>query len=419
MPTTTCPNCGKPIRPGTRYCGNCGAVIPDDSQKVVELRRDAPEGAVCPYCGKPVRPGARYCNHCGKEISDAKASVPAVQTEAPLPISQTQAGVPPAKPRDIAQKAGTPTPPRPRSVFPFLIGGLIILCGLGGLGGFLFLKDPFGWQKKTPIVALETTSVLPTFLSPRVEEATATIIPETQIPSVTVSEPVVSATAPELPPVLVPLTVTIEPVIIPTFSGAIIATSSAPPDLSSTPIVLLRDDFSGSLGENWKTWGNPRPSIQSGPDKKWLNLTATEKPGSAGVTSRLEIENAPGVRGEFSAQLNPIYPQYPLILDWDPYTFDRGPDNSAATIIRFELQKSGAVFQTPVSKKRCKTDLDGLVMHRFTISFTINDAVELFIDDSQVPACTLEMGFKPSSGRISFTGTGWVTQIVFTSSKTR
>jgi uncharacterized Zn finger protein (UPF0148 family) len=28
MTTTSCPNCGKPLRPGARFCGNCGHTIP-------------------------------------------------------------------------------------------------------------------------------------------------------------------------------------------------------------------------------------------------------------------------------------------------------------------------------------------------------------------------------------------------------
>ena len=50
-----CQTCRNPLKPGIRFCGNCGAAVPE-----------APP--VCPQCGRPVNPGARFCGVCGKAI---------------------------------------------------------------------------------------------------------------------------------------------------------------------------------------------------------------------------------------------------------------------------------------------------------------------------------------------------------------
>ena len=50
-----CPTCGAPLKPGIKFCGSCGAAVPQ-----------AP--AACPGCGQPVNPGARFCGSCGQAL---------------------------------------------------------------------------------------------------------------------------------------------------------------------------------------------------------------------------------------------------------------------------------------------------------------------------------------------------------------
>src|SRR4030067_1962908 len=84
MVMSSCPHCGKPVRPGTRFCGNCGNAVniplarPTPSTSVssvaaAEIGSDESLQAgwlPCPHCGKPVRPGAKFCHNCGQAIPE-------------------------------------------------------------------------------------------------------------------------------------------------------------------------------------------------------------------------------------------------------------------------------------------------------------------------------------------------------------
>jgi hypothetical protein len=53
----TCQACGAALKPGVKFCGNCGAAVPETQ---------AP--SACPRCGAPVNPGVRFCGTCGSAI---------------------------------------------------------------------------------------------------------------------------------------------------------------------------------------------------------------------------------------------------------------------------------------------------------------------------------------------------------------
>ncbi len=61
-----CSKCGKELREGTRFCTECGSVIP--------------EKKVCAGCGKELGEGAAFCTSCGTRVGAApsSASVPPV-----------------------------------------------------------------------------------------------------------------------------------------------------------------------------------------------------------------------------------------------------------------------------------------------------------------------------------------------------
>jgi VWFA-related protein len=59
----TCWRCGKPLRPGARFCGSCRAAQPQATPPVVKTA-----SPICPQCGNALKPGAKFCNRCGRRL---------------------------------------------------------------------------------------------------------------------------------------------------------------------------------------------------------------------------------------------------------------------------------------------------------------------------------------------------------------
>ena len=79
----TCPNCHAPVADGCRFCGACGAPIPQEpvAPAKVPAPGDAkPAPTTCPNCGKTLPSGARFCQSCGAPIA-AQAEPITAQTE--------------------------------------------------------------------------------------------------------------------------------------------------------------------------------------------------------------------------------------------------------------------------------------------------------------------------------------------------
>ncbi len=106
----TCPNCHAPVADGCRFCGACGAPIPQEpvAPTKVPAPGDAkPAPTTCPNCGKTLPSGARFCQSCGAPIAAqtepaaAQAEPAAAQAE---PIA-AWAEAPTARTRDAAASA--------------------------------------------------------------------------------------------------------------------------------------------------------------------------------------------------------------------------------------------------------------------------------------------------------------------------
>ena len=73
-PALTCPNCGKELPEGTKFCLNCGA-------KIEEKKEDAPNTAdepiTCSKCGKEIPAGTKFCPSCGTKVKAKPAPKPA------------------------------------------------------------------------------------------------------------------------------------------------------------------------------------------------------------------------------------------------------------------------------------------------------------------------------------------------------
>ena len=103
----TCPNCHAPVADGCRFCGACGAPIPQEpvAPAKVPAPGDAkPAPTTCPNCGKTLPSGARFCQSCGAPIT-AQTEPAAAQTEPAA--AQTEPAAAQAEP--IAAWAEAPT----------------------------------------------------------------------------------------------------------------------------------------------------------------------------------------------------------------------------------------------------------------------------------------------------------------------
>jgi serine/threonine-protein kinase PknG len=86
-----CSVCGADIPANEEYCPNCGA------PKSVSTALSSGDGAsapvasatptICPNCGAPLRPGAKFCRECGERFTDLPTD-----TEAPSGLNQLQVG---------------------------------------------------------------------------------------------------------------------------------------------------------------------------------------------------------------------------------------------------------------------------------------------------------------------------------------
>jgi RNA polymerase subunit RPABC4/transcription elongation factor Spt4 len=53
-----CPRCGRMAGPADKFCGRCGAALPEAA--AAEL--------ACPNCGRPVESGDQFCAGCGQQL---------------------------------------------------------------------------------------------------------------------------------------------------------------------------------------------------------------------------------------------------------------------------------------------------------------------------------------------------------------
>jgi hypothetical protein len=114
----TCPNCNSPVRPGAKFCGNCGQLMPNPAPfsrpeeaglsespqtaaSQAGLGGDIQNGIPCQNCGQINHPGSKHCAYCG----------------APLEFERKVINEP-APPPDLTPQPVTPIQPIPEQVAP-------------------------------------------------------------------------------------------------------------------------------------------------------------------------------------------------------------------------------------------------------------------------------------------------------------
>jgi hypothetical protein len=260
MNATNCPSCRRPIRPGARFCGNCGTVLagqqpasprPDQQRMPPQPKPSVPpqpgssqhppapapvppqvhqnqpqqpaqpakpkkRSNRCPRCNEPIRSNVRFCGKCGTQIG----------TDVPNPS------------------------PR-KGVRVWLIALLLVLLVAAGVSAFyLIYFNPFGI-----IGGSNTPTVEPT------PAETEPVIEDTPTPTITLTETVPLPTDTPEPDTPTP-TETPVPTDTPTLTPV--------PTLTFTPLPPLIDEpFVEPLNDRW--W-LPQVPPQLDPNQRVIKL---------------------------------------------------------------------------------------------------------------------------------------------------
>lgn len=411
MTTTTCPNCGKPLRPGTKFCGNCGStVITATPPKAAAPERDYSAsqsvGDVCPHCGKPLRGGAKFCNNCGKPIPEG-AQAPARGAQIPQSAIPTVGVKPiPPPPGSVARPAPAAIserqPARKRVWAGLLLTLLSIGCVVVLAGAYVCWKDPLGWFGKFNVTPVASEIAITEPVTGTTESGSAPTITLATVPSDTTESPEAITPTVEYPP-------TMESPSVAPYTSTVTITTTA---VSQQMRIIFEDSFDGDINSHWNPWGKSQyyPSIKRGPEGGWLELIAYENSGSAGVTSKSEVISSAGIEIEFEAQLNPNYPQFPMIFDWDPLSNPRTANSKSPGVVHFEINTDKLILKTPFNQQSvCIRLINGAGKHKYFIKFTEDRGILMSVEGNPVEPCSLpNIGQSPVKGRITFTGMGWV-----------
>lgn len=466
MATNDCPNCGKPLRPGARFCGNCGYVVAAAATPSPVQQPGSSAGEVsvpCPKCGKPVRESAKFCNNCGQSIVvQPPAAVEPPRPPAPAQVHPSAAAreqrtmpssnvptavVKPAHPAaGAAPHAAAPVKRAPRVGLRLAITAVfLLLCVFSAAGGYYvavnYLPDWLGGK------ATATHPATPTLPKKPQPVVTKTSPPVQSLPTMASSTPEISPSS-----TVVPATITSSP----TTQATLRPTDTVMPTVITSPVtsgfILFEDSFDRDLQDNWSVWGQPRPRTGSVANTFFLDLTAGDSPAEAGVTSLATIPFQFGVEITFEAQLNDKFP-YSLIFDWDPAPFDRSKsqpgkngggdddDNSAVATspsffpfpsrsnfksglqaplpaevvgFRITIRRDRLVLTIPEGKI-CQIFQENQKPHIYRVRVADLDKLEFTIDGRRPSDCpAVVSGVNLNDGTISFTGHGWIFNVEVT-----
>lgn len=62
-----CPQCGSQVKPGKKFCWNCGAAV---QAGATTTTAPLPVPITCPKCGQVIKPDKKFCGNCGNIISN-------------------------------------------------------------------------------------------------------------------------------------------------------------------------------------------------------------------------------------------------------------------------------------------------------------------------------------------------------------
>lgn len=306
--SATCPNCGKSVRTGAKFCSHCGkempATIPLSQEAALppenvldpvpeaaapeaastgpqpaETHSSAPASEICLHCGKTIRQGIKFCNFCGNPTGSAGQTLgTSSQSDMSPAVPPPPAILPPVQPPSAAE------PPRKKGKkkgwLVVLILLLVILCALAAVA-FLALRGTFGdLQLPDPLEEL----------SSRLQPATPTSEP-TRTP-----KPTKTPTATETPEPTFTPTLTLTPTMTPT----------------SEPEYTFYDSFETGLNDWWSVFG---PNLPKDANDGKLVLFSSPSDGS-GINSVMLPPLSPGMEIGVLASIYDVPPNDAFVIRW-------------------------------------------------------------------------------------------------------
>lgn len=393
--TVICSKCGNEVRPGARFCGSCGSPIE-------ELQPAAPvieEHTTCPHCGKPIRKDAKFCPSCG-------LSIPAAAEAAPTPVPSEPPPGAPVPPPPPSSAVSMEAPPPKRSAFGrywWLILLVIIFC-LASIGLVWFLANRGIIEIPILTPATETPAPTQTELPP--PTSTHTLEPTftlTHTPTQTPTNTPEPTPTIELPTPTIPVEET----------APVVPTATQEPTSTPEPEIIFRDDFTTPLTGNWETWGAPPdPVIEGAGRNRALNLDTALRAG--GVTSLDNFSVSPVFEISFDAALIELSPDHSLAFDWyeDANGIEPGKEGQIQILINQD-QAEMVIFRPDPN---CSSPINDTDFHTYRIRFESPSNAIFFIDDDQI--CTLKNeGFRIATGYLTFSGRGWIDDVIITQYK--
>ena len=398
--STNCPNCGKPVRPGARFCGNCGTTmalpVPPQAQDAADQQQEASAAQAkssCPFCSSPVRPEAKFCPVCGKVLTPApvKQEAPVVQPQpaqpvalpVALPVAQAPVAVPAAgsggqKDSTKGQKASKTKGGR-KPLTLWLVGILVVL--LLAIAGIILVVDPFDLWGEGDANPVQEETVSPT---PSTEGTSPAVTPTAATPSAAI--PTASIT--------------------PTIQSGVVITpglgTGTPSPGEPVPGTLLLDDpFTGPLAANWQVWGAEGMVTSNGR----MELKSPI-PGDAGANSIITIPLEAGIVIQFQAGLMGDGDADQLWFDWYPADVTRQASTPPGPL-HLSLLPGELNIQTNQASVNLTTADNGA--HLYEVRILADLKVSIVVDGKVLTQ--LPLGTVDGLGPISFTGQGWVDDV--------
>jgi hypothetical protein len=177
------------------------------------------------------------------------------------------------------------------------------------------------------------------------------------------------------------------------------ATLTSPP-----PNVIFSDDFTAWSDANWNAFGPPGMVVVNGR----LELTSSQ-PGEAGLFSKTRIPLRQGTVVQFdTGSLSSTQSTPPLQFDWVSITQTNGPIQSVG-FMRLEVTNDQAVIT--IGTNVITIPLEDKATHAIEVQIIRTRRVAFLIDDKKTE---LDLLVSPQDGYISFSGNGWVDDLLVT-----